>query len=164
MDAILKYDVDTQAWVVVTDTILEPLEGVYIHMLDKERMGMTWGRTSAPSRALRQGWNLIGLAAYDYQMQVLDALGSIAQGPGDVNGWTVLAGFGEDFSYSEDYTYEDRDLLDFQDWYYNHSAWIDTPASGFQTMYVGSTYWVAMDNDDQLVGFSLPPVTYQLAP
>ena len=58
----------------------------------------------------------------------------------------------------------DRYLLDFQDWYYNHSAWIDTPTSGFQTMYVGSTYWVAMDNDDELVGFSLPPVTFRLAP
>ena len=86
VDAILKYDVDTQAWVVVTDTLLEPLEGVYIHMLDKERMGMSWGQTSAPARTLRQGWNLIGLAAYDYRMPVSGTLNSIEQGPGNVNG------------------------------------------------------------------------------
>ena len=163
VDAILKYDVDAQAWVVVTDTILEPLEGVYIHMLDKERMGLTWGKTSAPSRDLRQGWNLIGLAAYDYQAPVASTLGSIALAPGNLNGWTVLAAFGEDFDYNEDYVYEGRDFQDYQNWYYNHSSWIDTP-SGSQTMYVGSTYWVAMDNDDELVGFSLPPVTFQLAP
>ena len=161
VDAILKYDVDTQAWVVVTDTLLEPLEGVYIHMLDKERMGMSWGQTSAPARTLRQGWNLIGLAAYDYRMPVSGTLNSIEQGPGNVNGWTVLAGFGENFSYNEDYMYGDRDLLDFQDWHYTHSDWIDTP-TGSQTMYAGSTYWVAMDNDDEIVGFSLPPVTFMI--
>ena len=79
------------------------------------------------------------------------------------NGWTVLAAFGENFDYYEELVYDDRNLQDDRYWQYNHTNWIDTP-SGSQTMYVGSSYWVALDNDDEIVGFSLPPVTFELDP
>ena len=164
VDAVLKYD-PYVGWVLMTSTdvtALVPLEGVYIHMKGEEQMGLTWGKSSAPLRDLGPSWNLVGLGAYDYYADILDAFASIEQAPGDLTGWTSAASIGQDFNYDEDWIYNKWDLDDSTDWWLEQSAWTDYPDQASESLYTGFAYWVDMEHEDEFTGSSLPPVSFDV--
>ena len=163
--AIIKYDPVT-GWYTPIDrgmanNTLDPLDGVYIHTDSKQQIGFIWGGTSAPVRKLGQGWNLTGLAAHDYFMSVNNALSSVDEAPGGVNGWTTAASLREDFDYDELWLYGEL-VVGSSYWSWYQDAWIATAPSSSNTLYIGDAYWVSMDNDYDLTGFSLPPVRFNV--
>ncbi|MBI4361111.1 hypothetical protein HY572_05055 [Candidatus Micrarchaeota archaeon] len=62
VDAVLSFDSASQAWQLVTDGSMEPLEGYYFHSTARNQLGLVIDRgvTSPPSKPLAEGWSLVG--------------------------------------------------------------------------------------------------------
>ena len=62
IDAVLRWDSPMQAWELVTDNSIAPLESLYIHATDRNQIGMIFERslTPPPADTLNVGWNLVG--------------------------------------------------------------------------------------------------------
>jgi hypothetical protein len=132
-------DTDGNYWELVTaDYTLEPCDAIYIKMSAADSVLLKYNATdiSLPTRQLYAGWNLIGLASLDTK-HVDDAVQSVANTPDNLPGYSQVISpsmNSEDwtFSYGQSYTNED--------------------------MLVGEGYWIYMQNDCTLVGFTVTPI------
>ena len=177
-DAILKYD--SELGFVLSDNSLDPLEGVYIHMLENDQLDLVWSKDPTPiQRSVGADWNLIGPATFDNFMNTDDALVSVLVAPGgdeDLTGYTTVISIDQDVDYEEDWVYTTVDgvVIDLSDdklegstnwvFFQGSEPWTDVPAPNAtpEQMYVGRGYWLFMENDDELSGFSVTPVIYCL--
>ncbi len=133
-----RFDSDNQTFVpllAADDYAVKPGEGFFIKMDDIGSLSILYSTEEnlvPPSRALTEGWNLIGLANLE-EMDVDDALASIAEAPG-------LAGYSQVVSPIGNV---------------NPGAVL---ADG--TIYVGESYWVYMLGERTLAGFTMTPVEW----
>ncbi len=63
-DAVLRWDSQAQAWEVVTDNTINPLDALYFHATTTNEIGYIFERdiTAPPVRNLDEQWNLVGMA------------------------------------------------------------------------------------------------------
>jgi hypothetical protein len=123
---------------VTTDYTLEPCDAIYIKMNAADSLLLKYNATdiSLPTKDLYAGWNLIGLASLTTK-HVDDAVQSVANTPTNLPGYSQVISPSMNssdwtFSYGQSYTSED--------------------------MLVGEGYWIYMQNDCTLVGFTVTPI------
>lgn len=185
INAVLKWNSSAQDWELVTDNSIAPLDAMYIHSTGQDQIGYTFyrGLTAPPLRQLYERWNLVGPAnqlfaslsssytsledmSYYYQHYggtcVAIALASVEKTPDGSTGWIVAT---SPFEYL-DYTSNKGD------WYFYEYAWAWTSnqvpsMSGAHCFDTNSNtinvdnfygYWVYMENNDTLVGFTTTPL------
>jgi len=132
-------DTDGNYWEQVTaDYELEPCGAIYIKMNATDSVLLKYNATdiSLPTRQLYAGWNLIGLASLETK-HVDDAVQSVANTPTNLPGYSQVISpsmNSEDWTFSYGQSYTDEDML------------------------VGEGYWIYMQNDCTLVGFTVTPI------
>jgi photosystem II stability/assembly factor-like uncharacterized protein len=132
-------DTDDNYWEQVTsDYELEPCGAIYIKMNATDSVLLKYNATdiSLPTKQLYAGWNLIGLASLETK-HVDDAVQSVANTPTNLPGYSQVISpsmNSEDWTYSYGQSYTDEDML------------------------VGEGYWIYMQNDCTLVGFTVTPI------
>ena len=132
-------DTDGNYWEQVTaDYELEPCHAIYIKMNTTDSVLLKYNATdiSLPTKQLYAGWNLIGLASLTTK-HVDDAVQSVANTPDSLPGYSQVISpsmNSEDWTFSYGQTYTDEDML------------------------VGEGYWIYMQNDCTLVGFTVTPI------
>jgi hypothetical protein len=132
-------DTDGNYWEQVTaDYTLEPCDAIYIKMNATDSILLKYNATdiSLPTKQLYAGWNLIGLASLETK-HVDDAVQSVANTPDNLPGYSQVISpsmNSEDWTFSYGQSYTDEDML------------------------VGEGYWIYMQNDCTLVGFTVTPI------
>jgi parallel beta-helix repeat protein len=132
-------DDDDSYWEQVTaDYTLAPCDAIYIKMNATDSVLLKYNAVdiSLPTRQLYAGWNLIGLASLDTK-HVDDAVQSVANTPENLPGYSQVISpsmNSEDWTFSYGQSYTDEDML------------------------VGEGYWIYMQNDCTLVGFTVTPI------
>ena len=132
-------DTDGNYWEQVTaDYALEPCDAIYIKMNATDSVLLKYNATdiSLPTKQLYAGWNLIGLASLETK-HVDDAVQSVANTPENLPGYSQVISpsmNSEDWTFSYGQSYTDEDML------------------------VGEGYWIYMQNDCTLVGFTVTPI------
>jgi len=132
-------DTDGNYWEQVTaDYELEPCGAIYIKMNAADSVLLKYNATdiSLPTKQLYAGWNLIGLASLTTK-HVDDAVQSVANTPDNLPGYSQVISpsmNSEDWTFSYGQSYTDEDML------------------------VGEGYWIYMQNDCTLVGFTVTPI------
>jgi len=132
-------DADGTYWEQVTTGYeLEPCDAIYIKMNAAATIVLKYNATdlSTPTKALYDGWNLIGLANLETK-HVDDAVQSVA------NTSTNLPGYSQVISPS----------MNSSDWTYSSGQSYTN-----QDMLVGEGYWIYMQNDCALAGFTITPI------
>ena len=123
---------------VTTGYKLEPCDAIYIKMNATDSVLLKYNATdsSTPTKNLYAGWNLIGLANLESK-HVDDAVKSVANTP------TNLPGYSQVISPSM-----------------NSSSWTYSSGQSYtnQDMLVGEGYWVYMQNNCTLAGFTITPI------
>jgi len=123
---------------VTTGHTMEPCYAIYIKMNATDSVALKYNATdsSTPTKALYAGWNLIGLANLDSK-RVDYAVQSVANTP------TNLPGYSQVISPSM-----------------NSSSWTYSSGQSYtnQDMLVGEGYWIYMQNDCTLAGFTITPI------
>jgi hypothetical protein len=132
-------DADGNYWEQVTTGYeLEPCDAIYIKMNTAATVVLKYNATdlSTPTKNLYTGWNLIGLANLETK-HVDDAVQSVA------NTSTNLPGYSQVVSPSM-----------------NSSSWTYSSGQSYtdQDMLVGEGYWIYMQNDCTLAGFTITPL------
>jgi hypothetical protein len=132
-------DADGNYWEQVTTGYkLEPCDAIYIEMNTAATVVLKYNATdlSTPIKNLYTGWNLIGLANLETK-HVDDAVQSVA------NTSTNLPGYSQVVSPSM-----------------NSSSWTYSSGQSYtdQDMLVGEGYWIYMQNDCTLAGFTITPL------
>jgi hypothetical protein len=132
-------DTDGNYWEQVTaDYELSPCDAIYIKMNATDSVLLKYNATdiSLPTKQLYAGWNLIGLASLGTK-HVDDAVQSVANTPTNLPGYSQVISpsmNSEDWTFSYGQSYTDEDML------------------------VGEGYWIYMQNDCTLVGFTVTPI------
>jgi hypothetical protein len=132
-------DTDGNYWEQVTaDYELSPCDAIYIKMNATDSILLKYNATdiSLPTKQLYAGWNLIGLASLTTK-HVDDAVQSVANTPDNLPGYSQVISpsmNSEDWTFSYGQSYTDEDML------------------------VGEGYWIYMQNDCTLVGFTVTPI------
>jgi len=132
-------DSDGTYWEQVTsDYELEPCDAIYIKMNATDSVLLKYNATdlSTPTKDLYAGWNLIGLANLETK-HVDDAVQSVANTPTNLPGYSQVISpsmNSSDWTYSSGQSYTDQDML------------------------VGEGYWIYMQNDCTLAGFTITPI------
>jgi hypothetical protein len=132
-------DTDGTYWEQVTsDYELSPCDAIYIKMNAADSVLLKYNAAdiSLPTKDLYAGWNLIGLASLETK-HVDDAVQSVANTPTNLPGYSQVISpsmNSEDWTFSYGQSYTDEDML------------------------VGEGYWVYMQNDCTLVGFTITPI------
>jgi hypothetical protein len=132
-------DTDGNYWEQVTaDYELSPCDAIYIKMNAADSVLLKYNATdiSLPTKQLYAGWNLIGLASLETK-HVDDAVQSVANTPDNLPGYSQVISpsmNSEDWTFSYGQSYTDEDML------------------------VGEGYWIYMQNDCTLVGFTVTPI------
>jgi parallel beta-helix repeat protein len=132
-------DSDGTYWEQVTTGYeLEPCDAIYIKMNAAATIVLKYNATdlSTPTKALYDGWNLIGLANLESK-HVDDAVQSVANTPTNLPGYSQVISpsmNSSDWTYSSGQSYTDEDML------------------------VGEGYWIYMQNDCTLAGFTITPI------
>jgi len=132
-------DSDGTYWEQVTTGYeLEPCDAIYIKMNTAATVVLKYNATdlSTPTKALYDGWNLIGLANLETK-HVDDAVKSVANTPTNLPGYSQVISpsmNSSDWTYSSGQTYTNQDML------------------------VGEGYWIYMQNDCTLAGFTITPI------
>jgi len=132
-------DADGNYWEQVTTGYeLEPCDAIYIKMNATDSIVLKYNATdiSTPTKNLYAGWNLIGLASLETK-HVDDAVQSVA------NTATNLPGYSQVISPS----------MNSSDWTYSSGQSYTN-----QDMLVGEGYWIYMQNDCTLAGFTITPI------
>ena len=145
-----KFNSTTQQWdhIIAGDT-LQPLEAVYVRSntdtAPVARITLDPTQTSPPMRQLRTGWNLIGPAPQtspfssdNGSMPVDQALVSVEQTAGGLTGYTIVV----------------SPPINQESWTYTAGASSPPSVEPYQG------YWVFMENDDVLAGFSTTPIIW----
>jgi hypothetical protein len=142
------FDASTQSWVQILDSSrLKPLDAIYIKMYSYDIVPLCISPeiNSPPVKQLQKGWNLIGPAYSPVQedslgwhfMPVDKALVSIEKTSNGLTGYTIVVS-----PPVNEYT-----------WTYT----VNQDRRG-PTMDTGRGYWVYMENEDELAGFSSTPL------
>ena len=123
---------------VTTGYELEPCDAIYIKMNATDSVILKYNATdtSTPTKDLYAGWNLIGLANLETK-HVDDAVQSVANTPTNLPGYSQVISpsmNSADWTYSSGQSYTDQDML------------------------VGEGYWIYMQNDCTLAGFTITPL------
>ena len=132
-------DADGTYWEQVTsDYELEPCDAIYVKMNATDSVLLKYNATdiSLPTKELYAGWNLIGLANLETK-HVDNAVQSVANTPDNLPGYSQVISpsmNSEDWTFSYGQSYTDEDML------------------------VGEGYWIYMQNDCTLVGFTVTPI------
>jgi hypothetical protein len=134
-------DVDTDGtyWEQITTGYeLEPCDAIYIKMNATDSVILKYNATdtSTPTRELYAGWNLIGLANLETK-HVDDAVQSVANTPTNLPGYSQVVSpsmNSSSWTYSSGQSYTDQDML------------------------IGEGYWIYMQNDCTLAGFTITPL------
>ncbi len=132
-------DTDGNYWEqVTTDYTLEPCDAIYIKMNAADSVLLKYNATdiSLPTKQLYAGWNLIGLASLTTK-HVDNAVQSVANTSDNLPGYSQVISpsmNSEDWTFSYGQSYTDEDML------------------------VGEGYWIYMQNDCTLVGFTVTPI------
>jgi hypothetical protein len=132
-------DSDGNYWEqVTTDYELAPCDAIYIKMNAADSVLLKYNAVdiSLPTRQLYAGWNLIGLASLETK-PVDDAVQSVANTPENLPGYSQVISpsmNSEDWTFSYGQSYTDEDML------------------------AGEGYWIYMQNDCTLVGFTVTPI------
>ena len=132
-------DADGTYWEQVTsDYELEPCDAIYIKMSATDSVLLKYNATdiSLPTKELYAGWNLIGLASLETK-HVDNAVQSVANTPTNLPGYSQVISpsmNSSDWTFSYGQSYTDEDML------------------------VGEGYWIYMQNDCTLVGFTITPI------
>ena len=154
IDAVLRWNSATQSWEKVTDNSMEPLDALWMHATEDTNIGYLFedGLSEPPTRQLNEQWNLVG-TAIDLDTDSMDV--------------------GEAFSaaiYSEGNRALEVVVSPFQqsiEWFWQDSfVWIpqiteagaDPTNSGYQTVYNFGGYWIFMENEALLPGFTTTPL------
>ena len=124
------------------DYTLSPCHAIYIKMNAADSILLKYNATdiSLPTKQLYAGWNLIGLASL-MTKHVDDAVQSVANTPDNLPGYSQVISpsmNSEDWTFSYGQSYTDEDML------------------------VGEGYWIYMQNDCTLVGFTVTPIELSL--
>ena len=140
-----RWDIVEQQWrQVLADFELLPLEGIYVKIKPDATATATFvpseELSGPPSRGLVEGLNLIGPAppyeACEFPAMPLDqALVSIEEAPGGLRGYTMVISPG-----------------------LNQPGWTYSLGGEIKDLLPYKGYWVVMENDDTLYGFSTTPV------
>jgi hypothetical protein len=124
--------------------VLQPLDAIYVRVAAGQTATATLipstQLSGIPSRMLYSGANLVGPApAFDGcrfpDMAVEIALASAAQAPGGLTGYIQVVSPA-----------------------HNQTGWVYAPGMASQMMQPFKGYWVLMENDDELFGFSTTPL------
>ncbi len=132
-------DADGTYWEQITTGYeLEPCDAIYIKMNATDSVILKYNATdtSTPTKDLYAGWNLIGLANLESK-HVDDAVQSVANTPTNLPGYSQVVSpsmNSSDWTYSSGQSYTD------------------------QAMLVGEGYWIYMQNDCTLAGFTITPL------
>ncbi len=132
-------DSDGTYWEQVTTGYeLEPCDAIYIKMHATDSVILKYNATDAstPTKDLYAGWNLIGLANLETK-HVDDAVQSVANTPTNLPGYSQVVSpsmNSSDWTYSSGQSYTNQDML------------------------VGEGYWIYMQNDCTLAGFTITPL------
>ncbi len=132
-------DADGTYWEQVTTGYeLEPCDAIYIKMNATDSVILKYNAIdiSMPTKDLYAGWNLIGLANLETK-HVDDAVQSVANTPTNLPGYSQVVSpsmNSSDWTFSSGQSYTDEDML------------------------VGEGYWIYMQNDCTLVGFTITPL------
>ncbi len=189
IDAVLRFNDETQSWELVTDNSIEPLDALYIHATDQVQIGYIFERdlTLPPVRALHAGWSLVGVALQLSDSSYLSGGDYCSQE--SYNLWNCYLTY-----LSNDYTYigeafgpviydsngnralevvisPNQYIYHQNDWsylYFQQSNWVWVPQiseSGAspdnyydQNVVNFGGYWVFMQKDDLLPGFTTTPL------
>jgi len=143
IDLLYRWDAENTQWLLLDGSYeLSPLEALYVKMTASATVDIVpdAGMTGLPARQLYAGSNLIGPApAYDGSgfpaTAVEIALASIKEAGGGLTGYTMVV----------------SPAL-------NQPGWAYAPGAGSQDMLAYKGYWVVMENDDTLYGFSTTPL------
>jgi len=181
----LRYDPQTGWWQQLSpDEALNPLEAFYFWFEGRDALPGIMSRTATPTpaRQLYAGWNLVGSAPdflkyFDVTfhnlrglMPVDEALVTAYVAPGDKTGYMVVISPGQEIKYREDYYYNGYYLGNGYDWDIAQPGWsyvrdatVPSPEEamagnldGWMTPFGG--YWVFMEHDDLLGGFTSTPI------
>jgi len=132
-------DADGTYWEQVTTGYqLEPCDAIYIKMNATDSVLLKYNATdlSTPTKDLYAGWNLIGLANLETK-HVDDAVQSVANTSTNLPGYSQVVSpsmNSADWTYSSGQSYTNQDML------------------------VGEGYWIYMQNDCTLAGFTITPL------
>ena len=132
-------DADGNYWEQVTTGYkLEPCDAIYIKMNTAATVVLKYNATdlSTPTKNLYTGWNLIGLANLETK-HVDDAVKSVANTSTNLPGYSQVVSpsmNSSSWTYSSGQTYTNQDML------------------------VGEGYWIYMQNDCTLAGFTITPL------
>ena len=145
VEQAFKFDATTQFFELIViattsnDTPLLPTEAIYVESKSAHTATLIFedGQSGPPSRPLSAGWNLFGLAVPLGQttMDAKQALISVFTAPGNLDGYSIVVSPS-----------------------INPDPFILTFPLAAQDLTVSRGYWVFMENDDTLAGFSTTPV------
>lgn len=163
--------VDSPGWYYgstkVANAVMQPLEAYYIYASDNDQLGLVINRGNPEmlSRDLYVGWNLIGLVpnivSYGFSgMPINLSLATIYEAEGGLTGWSIAIGIGEDRSYDEEFYYGNIPLeKDSYEKRFDQDSLFAVQELDSQEMTPGGGYWVAMENDDILLGSGPAAIT-----
>lgn len=167
---VLWYDSNAQDWVVASgEDEVKPLTALCIYVDGNSQIGFIfdrWFTPQPPKLGLDYDWNLVSLAISptDWDsMPVNEAMVSVEQ-VYDIRGYTVVVSPEQRVDYKEEYRYQDTKGREYgfggYDWYFEQSPWVYTVVSDdIPEMSIGGGYWVFMQEQGFLAGFSTTPVT-----
>ena len=155
---------------IVGDAIVRPLDGIAIKCGGFDSLGLVFdreGQPAAPAMPVYEGWNMIGLAVSPPQdpfMPVDDALISIEEIRDGTRGYIIVDSSMQYVEVNKEYELGDgecRDSVEY-DWYFGQTDWqfLHHGAEAvppIPNMTIGGAYWVFMERDDILAGFSSTP-------
>jgi len=161
---LLRYGVN------IGDAIVRPLDGLAIKCENPSALGLVYdreGQPGIPSLPVYEGWNLVGLAVsppQDPWMPVSDALISVEEVLADgVRGYIIVASPRQYVETEVEYACAECCCGIDYDWYFGQESWQFLrhglePEGEIPNMTIGGAYWMFMERDDILAGFSSTPL------
>jgi len=143
------FDGQTKAWVALTSSYaLRPCDAIYARMASADIAPVLYSpNLSVPSKQLRSGWNLVGLAyTAGVGLKANEALVSVAEVTGGLTGYKLVV----------------SPSVNQAPWIYTGGAIADWNGEGQSPdgwMLRTNGYWVFMLNDGTLGGFTFTPVS-----
>ena len=175
VDAVVRWDSESQSWQLVTDNSVSPLDALYMHATERNQIGYIFERdlTSPPVRQLYEGWNLVGPAnplydslqggsyltyLWDQSTYIGQAFGALVHDPDGNRALEAVISPQQYLSYSDNWG----------SWYFDQSpfVWIpqvtqqNTDPTNYwdQSIRNFAGYWIFMQNPDMLPGFTTTPL------
>ncbi len=179
LEAFITWDSEAGMWVEPGPTAaLDLLHAYYIKMAERDQMGFIVDRAGPQmwvEHDMHAGWNLVGMVPdfLYHNASLPEAYPFPAMDPWRVlnsvnGGWAQAVNMPEDLDYTEDFYYR---WIELKKPYYDKYFWqepftVYPNGSGdwSEPPFVspGGGFWVYMDGDDQLTGYSYTPLPWSL--